>query len=98
MTTRSLMPTSPASEEPSDRARPDTGTVEEAPGPNVAGPAAPETLSEADEVAELRKELARAQGRHRLALADLDNYRKRAEREGDRRVTEAREAVLRERL
>jgi molecular chaperone GrpE len=80
------MPTSPANEEPSDRARPDTGTVEDAPA----------TLSETDEVAELRDELARAQDRHRRALADLDNYRKRAEREGDRRVTEAREATLRE--
>jgi molecular chaperone GrpE len=34
--------------------------------------------------------------RLRRALADLDNYRKRADREVERRVTEGRETLLRE--
>jgi molecular chaperone GrpE len=44
--------------------------------------------------AELSDELARVEDRHKRALADLDNYRKRATREVDRRVTEARESTL----
>jgi molecular chaperone GrpE len=44
--------------------------------------------------ADLSEELARIEDRYRRALADLDNYRKRASREVDRRVAEAREAVL----
>jgi molecular chaperone GrpE len=39
-------------------------------------------------------ELAQIEDRYRRALADLDNYRKRSVRELDRRVDEAREAVL----
>ncbi|HEY2397727.1 MAG TPA: nucleotide exchange factor GrpE [Solirubrobacteraceae bacterium] len=42
----------------------------------------------------LSEEVARIEERYRRALADLDNYRKRATREVDRRVAEAREAVL----
>jgi molecular chaperone GrpE len=34
--------------------------------------------------------------RYKRALADLDNYRKRAARDVDRRVAEARESVLRD--
>jgi molecular chaperone GrpE len=41
-------------------------------------------------------ELSRIEDRYKRALADLDNYRKRAGREIDRRVAEAREDVLRE--
>jgi molecular chaperone GrpE len=44
--------------------------------------------------AELTDELARLEDRYKRALADLDNYRKRATREVDRRVTEARESAL----
>jgi molecular chaperone GrpE len=44
--------------------------------------------------AELTDELARIEDRYKRALADLDNYRKRATREVDRRVAEARESVL----
>ena len=39
-------------------------------------------------------ELAQIEDRYRRALADLDNYRKRSVRELDRRIDEAREAVL----
>jgi len=44
--------------------------------------------------ADLSEELARIDERYRRALADLDNFRKRATREVDRRVAEAQEAVL----
>lgn len=78
------MPTSPANDE-----RPADAT----PGPASAGvEGAP---SEA-EVAELRAELAHAQDRHRRALADLDNYRKRVERDAERRAADVRQSLLRD--
>jgi molecular chaperone GrpE len=43
---------------------------------------------------DLSDELARIEDRYKRALADLDNYRKRATREVDRRVAEARESAL----
>jgi molecular chaperone GrpE len=52
--------------------------------------------AESAELVAVREELAQTQDRYRRALADLDNYRKRAEREGNRRVGEAQRAVLRE--
>ena len=62
-------------------------------------PSSPE--SEATEQAparepELLEDLARLEDRYKRALADLENYRKRSGREADRRVSEAREAVLRD--
>jgi molecular chaperone GrpE len=45
---------------------------------------------------DLEAELAQMENRYKRALADLDNYRKRAARETDRRVAESREAQLRE--
>jgi len=45
---------------------------------------------------DLAGELAKAEDRHRRALADLDNYRKRSGRDADRRVQEARAAVVRD--
>jgi molecular chaperone GrpE len=41
-------------------------------------------------------ELAAMEDRWKRALADLDNYRKRSAREADRRVQEARDAVVRD--
>jgi molecular chaperone GrpE len=41
-------------------------------------------------------QLAEAEDRHKRALADLDNYRKRAARDVERRVGENREALIRE--
>jgi molecular chaperone GrpE len=41
-------------------------------------------------------ELARIEDRYKRALADLDNYRKRAGREVERRVGEAGDALLRD--
>jgi molecular chaperone GrpE len=48
----------------------------------------------APDVAKLSEEFARLEDRYKRALADLDNYRKRAARETERRAAEAREAVL----
>jgi molecular chaperone GrpE len=45
---------------------------------------------------ELVDELARMEDRYKRALADLDNYRKRSQREIERRVAEATGAVLRD--
>jgi molecular chaperone GrpE len=50
----------------------------------------------ADEVAALRNELDRTQDRYRRALADLDNYRKRTEREAERQAAAARTTMLNE--
>ena len=46
--------------------------------------------------AEHEAEIARLDDRYKRALADLDNYRKRSAREVERRVEEARDALLRE--
>ena len=51
----------------------------------------PEAQPEPDEVT---SELAELEDRYKRALADLDNYRKRTAREIERRVAEAREALL----
>jgi molecular chaperone GrpE len=80
------MQSSPANE-PDDQLAPEREGLEE-----TAGQAAEATPSEN----ELTAELARIEDRYRRALADLDNYRKRAAREIDLRVTEARESVLRD--
>ncbi|HEY4827551.1 MAG TPA: nucleotide exchange factor GrpE, partial [Solirubrobacteraceae bacterium] len=45
---------------------------------------------------ELTAELARIEDRYKRALADLDNYRKRAAREVESRVAEARASVIRD--
>jgi molecular chaperone GrpE len=45
---------------------------------------------------ELQDQVARLEDRYRRSLADLDNYRKRSVREMERRVQEARDALLRE--
>ena len=60
--------------------------VEEAEGPERGEPSQ----------AERDAEIARLEDRYKRALADLDNYRKRSAREVERRVEEARDALLRE--
>jgi molecular chaperone GrpE len=52
--------------------------------------------SPAPEAPDLTAELERIEDRYKRALADLDNYRKRAARETERRAEESREAVLRD--
>jgi molecular chaperone GrpE len=47
-----------------------------------------------EQLEELRAQNARLEDRWKRALADLDNYRKRAQREVEWRVGEAREALL----
>lgn len=84
------MLTSPANDDPPAGARQFESEAREA----SETPSEPTTVLA--EVAALREELARAEDRHRRALADLDNYRKRAARDGDRRVNEARQALLRD--
>jgi molecular chaperone GrpE len=81
------MPSSPASE--GGDGVTDTGR----------GAAAPETGPEQEtqtqtELAEARDRNAELEDRYKRALADLDNYRKRSGRELDRRVADARDAVL----
>jgi molecular chaperone GrpE len=48
------------------------------------------------DAAALSEELARAEDRHKRALADLDNYRKRSAREVERRGVEIRDALVRD--
>lgn len=59
---------------------------------------APQQVAEAPQEPgrDLAAELAQMEDRYKRALADLDNYRKRAARETERRVVDAREAQLRE--
>jgi molecular chaperone GrpE len=85
------MPTSPANEEQPDTV--DAAPAEAAPDQVTSDQVA---ADQADEVGALREELDRARDRYRRALADLDNYRKRVERDGERRADEARQSVLRD--
>jgi len=55
-----------------------------------------ETEGETEAKQSLTAELGELENRHRRALADLDNYRKRSRREIERRSFEQREALLRE--
>jgi molecular chaperone GrpE len=76
------MPSSPENE-------PSAGTASE-PEPEAA------STGPADDREELTAELAEIEDRYKRALADLDNYRKRSEREIERRVAQARESMLQE--
>ncbi|MGZ4690992.1 MAG: nucleotide exchange factor GrpE [Acidimicrobiia bacterium] len=72
----------------------DPETSEEQPEPleeAVASEVPPEVAAQMET---LRADLARSQDRHRRALADLDNYRKRVERDGEQRAKSARNTVL----
>lgn len=81
------MPISPVSDESTGAA----GIEPDAPSPETE----PAQTAES-QLAELREELARLQDRYRRALADLDNFRKRMQHEGDRRAAAARDGQLRE--
>lgn len=56
----------------------------------------PALTEEQPDNGDLTAELARIEDRHKRALADFDNYRKRAAREIETRVAEARESTLRD--
>lgn len=92
---------------PSSRAsdpdpRPERGAIESqqperAPeGAAAPTPEAPEGGEPQLSVDTVRNELAAMEGRFKRARADLENYRKRAEREFERRVAERHEAMLRD--
>jgi molecular chaperone GrpE len=57
-------------------------------------PGAGEPPARDEQLEELRAQNAQLEDRWKRALADLDNYRKRAQREVEWRVGEAREALL----
>jgi molecular chaperone GrpE len=78
--------------EPAEEEARETEPGEGAPSSQPQAP----TAGVGGERTDLGEELARIEDRYRRALADLDNYRKRATREVDRRVAEAREAALRD--
>jgi molecular chaperone GrpE len=64
--------------------------------PTPSDQAEPPAATAATVTDDLTDELARVEDRYKRALADLDNYRKRAAREVEQRVAEAREAMLRD--
>lgn len=78
-----------------DRREHAPGQDQAAPAVDVPAPAAPSELEalRAD-LAAARDELARTDDRYKRALADLDNYRKRVERDTQRRLAEERERLL----
>jgi molecular chaperone GrpE len=91
------MPSSHGSSQSEQQARAtDDGAPETAGRPATTEQAPDEQRAEAGREQELRDEIARLDDRYKRALADLDNYRKRSGRELDRRVQEARDALLRE--
>jgi molecular chaperone GrpE len=86
------MPSSPASEGGEER-REDARTVTSESSPEQREQQAPPAPTEqADHAAEL----ARMEDRYKRAVADLDNYRKRAAQDVDRRVADVRESLLRD--
>lgn len=70
----------------------------ESEGSAPTAPPAPahEAQPNPQELEELTAELARIEDRYKRALADLDNYRKRAAREIESRVADAKAAALRD--
>jgi molecular chaperone GrpE len=83
------MPSSPASEEGEPRSS--------QPAAQAPAEAARESDSnglESEELTQLRERYAQLDDRFRRALADLDNYRKRAARDVERRVAENRDALM----
>jgi molecular chaperone GrpE len=56
----------------------------------------PQQSDRSEEEQRLATELGRMEDRYMRALADLENYRKRSEREAERRVQEERAALLRD--
>ena len=79
------MPTSPANDAPGDQ--PESEPLEAPVGEDLPAEVSAQLES-------LRGDLARSEDRHRRALADLDNYRKRVARDGDRRAASARDGLL----
>jgi molecular chaperone GrpE len=68
----------------------------DAPPPETQASGAPDAPQQSETEAALSEELARTTERLMRAVADLDNYRKRASRDVERLTTEARERLLRD--
>jgi molecular chaperone GrpE len=85
------MPSSPESEGGGSAPHPPDAPAPDAP-PQAAEPHAERAAPEVS----LAAELARMEDRYKRALADLENYRKRVAQETERRVEEARDALLRD--
>jgi molecular chaperone GrpE len=85
--------TSPGATEAS-REVPGAAAVE----PPQPGPVPAPSAAEAESIVDLRAERDRLKDGLLRAMADLDNYRKRARREADEAVRKAREDVLRDLL
>jgi molecular chaperone GrpE len=69
----------------------DRDVASKGPQPDVTGAEPPQS-----DVPGLEAQLAEMEDRYKRALADLDNYRKRSDRDIDRRVADARESTLRD--
>jgi molecular chaperone GrpE len=97
---RNSRETDPADTTPGHPADPSDARPAEASGPRGRDPGEapprPEAAEAGRDNGELIAELAQIEDRYRRALADLDNYRKRAARELDRRVTEVRDSMMRD--
>jgi molecular chaperone GrpE len=61
---------------------------------SAAPPASGAAAGEASGAEQLNEQLIRVEDRYRRALADLENYRKRASREVERRTGEVRESTI----
>jgi molecular chaperone GrpE len=93
------MPSSPASDPDPRPAKEAAESQQErsAAGDTAAPPPeAPEAGERQPSVDTVRDELAAMEDRFKRARADLENYRKRADREFERRLAERHEAMLRE--
>lgn len=66
------------------------------PMPGEDGAGEPASQDAPDAQSDLQAEIAALDERYKRALADLENYRKRMERELERRVAEGREGVIRD--
>jgi molecular chaperone GrpE len=77
-----------------DQRRADAGEQQSGPPESAVSPLAGDGAGAALGSDDLSEELARTEDRYRRALADLENYRKRASREVERRTAEARESTI----
>ena len=71
-------------------------SMQSSPGNKTPADEGRESAATATEERDLEAELAQMEDRYKRALADLDNYRKRAGREAERRITAQSDAQLRE--
>jgi molecular chaperone GrpE len=75
---------------------PSSHASDDRPEPATSLPADEAESAGVDELAALQEQFTQLDDRYRRSLADLDNYRKRAGREVERRIAEARAATIRD--